>query len=610
MLETQLLTTLHALIIEDNPVDTELFAGELRKAGYDVVWNRAFTESEYISHLKQFPDIIIADYSSPQFEVSRALKILKEKGLNIPLIIITGTIDEKTALECIEKGASDYLFRDRLGRLGHSVEQALRKYGTNREHGVADETQRKGEETYRTILENIQDGYFEVDLIGNFTFFNHSTCEIFGYSSDELMGMNNKVYTTPETAKKIYTVYNTMYRTGETSEVTDYEIIRKDGSPIILEVSSSPSRDGSGAIVGFHGILRDVTKHRRAEEALRDSEEKYRSIIENIQEGYFEADLAGNFTFCNDVLCVSSGYSRGELMSMDFREYTTPESAENIFYSFHNIYLTKKPSEIVPYEFMTKDGQIRHAELSASLIVDSEGSPLGFRGVARDVTARRETEESWRRYDFIVNTSRDWMSLINKNYFFEAVNESFCRAWGKNRQEILGRSVADILGEKIFETEIMDHLYRCLRGEESRHHIQLELVPSDSLFFDVNYYPYRDQTGMTTHAVVTFQDITKRKQAEEKIESSFATLHKTLEGTIDALGFTLQTRDPFTAGHQRRVAELSCRIARAMNYDENDITALRLSSLVHDIGKIYVPNEILSRPGKITDIEFDIIKTH
>jgi PAS domain S-box-containing protein len=358
--ESEALTNLRALIIEDNPVDTEMFGSILRNAGYEVTWNRVASEPEYISCLKLSPDIIIADYSSPQFDVSRALQILKDKGSNIPFIVVTGTICETLAIDCMKKGASDYFFRDRLARLGYSVAQALAKNGTDNGKEPYDEILRS-EKRYKNIIDTIHEAYFEVDLAGNFTFFNNSMCGILGYSREELMGMNNREYTTPKTARKIYKKYNEMFKKGTAFEVYDYEIVRKDGSRRILEISTSPSQDVSGVITGFHGIARDVTTQR---------------------------------------------------------------------------------------------------------------------------------------------------------------------------------------------------------------------------------------------------------QAEEELKKSFSILNKTLEDTIDALGFALQTKDPFTAGHQRRVASLSCKIAGKMNYDKDSIRGIRLAGLVHDIGKIYVPTEILSKPGKLTDVEFDIIKTH
>jgi two-component system cell cycle sensor histidine kinase/response regulator CckA len=126
----------------------------------------------------------------------------------------------------------------------------------------------KNEERYRNIMENMGEGFFEVDLAGTLTFVNKSLCRIFGYSRDELMGLNNRQYTTPETADKMYQIFNHVYRTGRPAKVTDYEIIRKNGKSCFLEVSASLLRDSHGNPVGFRGMVRDVTAQKTLEAQL------------------------------------------------------------------------------------------------------------------------------------------------------------------------------------------------------------------------------------------------------------------------------------------------------------------------------------------------------
>ena len=128
---------------------------------------------------------------------------------------------------------------------------------------------RESEEKYRTILENIEDGYYEIDLTGNFTFFNDSMCRIWGYPREELMGMNDRQYTDKVNAKKVFQAFNTVYRTGKPGRECDWEIIRKDGTRRYIEGSVSLRKDASGKPIGFRGIVRDITGRKRAEEALK-----------------------------------------------------------------------------------------------------------------------------------------------------------------------------------------------------------------------------------------------------------------------------------------------------------------------------------------------------
>ena len=143
-----------------------------------------------------------------------------------------------------------------------------------------EEALRKSEERYRTILDNIEDGYFEVDIAGNFTFFNGFLCRMLGYSIDEMMGMNNRQYMDKENAQKIYQAFNQVYKTGEPCKLLDWEIIRKDGTKIFHESSVSLLRDSKGERIGFRGIVRDITDRKFAEEALRRNEEEAKRLAQ------------------------------------------------------------------------------------------------------------------------------------------------------------------------------------------------------------------------------------------------------------------------------------------------------------------------------------------
>jgi PAS domain S-box-containing protein len=140
-------------------------------------------------------------------------------------------------------------------------------------------------------------------------------------------------------------------------------------------------------------VATDVTELKIAEEALRESEEKYRTILQSIEEGYYEVDLAGNLTFFNDSLSRQLGYSKDELMGMNFRQYMKEEAAERVFKTFNSVFTTGKPATAVDWEIIAKDGTKKFVELSVSLMRDSEGQPVGFRGVAREISERKKAEE-------------------------------------------------------------------------------------------------------------------------------------------------------------------------------------------------------------------------
>ena len=140
-------------------------------------------------------------------------------------------------------------------------------------------------------------------------------------------------------------------------------------------------------------LKREITERKMAEEELREREERYRTILENMEEGYYEVDLAGNFTFFNDAMCKIRGISRDDLMGMNNRDYMAPETAEEVYEAFNRVYTTGEPDKNLVWVTIRPDGTQSYLETSASLIKDSRDEPTGFRGIVRDVTERKQSDE-------------------------------------------------------------------------------------------------------------------------------------------------------------------------------------------------------------------------
>jgi len=261
------------------------------------------------------------------------------------------------------------------------------------EHKQVEESLRQSEEKYRTILEDMEDDYFEVDLAGNLTSVNNSTCRSLGYSKEELIGMSYRVFTAKEDAETVYQAFNQVYQTGKPVRGLSWKIVRKDGSVGVAEAAVFSLRNQEGEIIGFRGVGRDITERKQAEEALRQSEEKYRTILDDMGDGYFELDLAGNITFFNDSLCRLLGYPKEELKGMNYKAFTPEENVEAMYKIFTQVYRMGKPLEQVQAELIRKDGSRRFSEVSASLLRNQKGDIIGFRGIHRDVTERREAEQ-------------------------------------------------------------------------------------------------------------------------------------------------------------------------------------------------------------------------
>jgi len=174
------------------------------------------------------------------------------------------------------------------------------------ERKQAEKALRGSDEKYRAILETIEEGYFEVDLAGNLTFLNDSLCKILGYTLHELLDMNNRYYTAPETAKKMYRDFNQVYRTGKSARGTNYEIIRKDGMKRVIELSSSLMRDNQNQPIGFHGIVRDISERLQAEEEKKKLEAQLQQSQKMEAIGTLAGGIAHDF---NNILLLIFGYT-------------------------------------------------------------------------------------------------------------------------------------------------------------------------------------------------------------------------------------------------------------------------------------------------------------
>jgi PAS domain S-box-containing protein len=261
------------------------------------------------------------------------------------------------------------------------------------ERKQVEEALRQSEGRYRTILEEMEEGYYEVDLAGTFTFVNDAMSRILGYSRDELIGMNYKIYTPKEDAKAIFQAYNRVYRTGEPLKWYPMAELRKDGTLILAEDSVLPLRNEKNEVIGFRGISRNVTERKKAEEALRQSEERYRAILEEMEDSYFEVDLGGHLTFVNNSVCRNLGYSRKELIGMSYKGFTAEDDINSVFRVFNEVYRTGVPNKGFPWKIIRKDGTHGFAETSISLLQNDKGEIIRFRGVGRDITERMKMEE-------------------------------------------------------------------------------------------------------------------------------------------------------------------------------------------------------------------------
>ena len=264
---------------------------------------------------------------------------------------------------------------------------------------------RQSEEKYRTILESIEDGYYEVDLAGNFTFFNDSICEILGYSRDELIGMNSRQYTDEDNARKLYQTFNKVYTSGQSAKEFDWQITRKDGTNRHVDASVSLIKDSEDHRIGFRGIVREITERKRMEGALRESEERYRklyneskraeqvyhSLLQTSADAVITYDMEGKVKYINPSFTNIFGWPMEELEGKRI-PFLPDSEKEATMAGIKEIIGTGKAIQGFDTKRYTKDGRVVDVNISGSRYDDHEGKPAGMLVVLRDTSDRKRLE--------------------------------------------------------------------------------------------------------------------------------------------------------------------------------------------------------------------------
>ncbi|MCX6004591.1 MAG: PAS domain S-box protein, partial [Chloroflexi bacterium] len=249
------------------------------------------------------------------------------------------------------------------------------------------------EEIHRTMLAQMSELYAELDLAGNFTFLNDAVYHNLGYSGEELIGKHYSCIIVDEDIKNLFAVFNTVYTTGEPNKGFAHKARRKDGSALFSETSVDIRRNEQGEVIGFRSVSRDVTDHKLSEDAIRKSEQRYRDILDQIDDGYYEVDDRGNYTFFNDALCHQLGYSKEELKGLNYKAYIPPEERRKVIEAYTEVFTTGIPQRWLPITNIRKDGARIFVEDSISPLRDETGRIIGLRGISRDMTERKLADD-------------------------------------------------------------------------------------------------------------------------------------------------------------------------------------------------------------------------
>ncbi|HEX6187538.1 MAG TPA: PAS domain S-box protein [Pyrinomonadaceae bacterium] len=379
-------STLRVLHVEDEERDAALVTRHLSRHGYEVTSERVETQAEMRAALAEREwDVILCDYSMPEFSALAALSLLSEMNLDIPFIIISGTIGERAVVEAMRAGAHDYLMKDTLARLGPAIEREIAEAKNRRARREAEEKLRLQSAALRAAANAI----IITDRAGKILWINPAFTQTTGYSFAEVEGKNPSVL---KSGKHDRLFYRDMWETILAGNVWHNTVInrRKDGTLNREDLTITPICDETGTITHFVGIKQDVSEKTRALEAMLASEQRYRRLFESAKDGILILEAAsGQIIDINPFLTELLGYAKEDLIGKElwqigiFRDIESSKAA----------FLELQQQGYIRYEdlpLQTKKGVTRQVEFVSNSYLSNGNSVIQCN--IRDITERKLAE--------------------------------------------------------------------------------------------------------------------------------------------------------------------------------------------------------------------------
>jgi PAS domain S-box-containing protein len=484
---------------------------------------------------------------------------------------------------------------------------------------------RESEEKYRWVLNNMADVVVVMDMNLRFTYVSPSIMLMRGYTAEEATAQTIEQVMTPESLQivaKFFEEEMKLEASGTAdparSRILEVEEYRKDGSIVLMENHLSFLRDETQKAVGIISLTRDITERRRAEEKLRESENKYRLLADHVHDVIFVLDMNLNFTYVSPSVKALRGYEPEEVMKQPLSKTLTPTSWDLVTKTMAEaVELEKEHREInisrtLQLEMRRKDGTTVWTEETVSFIRNENQQPVGILGVIRDITERKRADEelqySEEQYRLVVENAKESI-IITQDKKVVFANNAAIGMVGYSKEILTSKSFTDFIHPDDINM-VVDHHIRRIKGEAVPAVYPFRIIGQDGtvIWCELNAAVIQWKGKPATLLFLT--NITERKRADEELKQTLESLRKAVGATIQTMVSAVEMRDPYTAGHQLRSANLACAIATEMGLPQEKIDGIHMAGSIHDIGKLSIPAEILSKPTKLTNIEYSLIKEH
>ena len=468
-----------------------------------------------------------------------------------------------------------------------------------------------------TLAEHLRDGFSLLSPDGVHLDVNPALCAMVGYEREELVGVGMPhPYWPRELQKQLgRDVRRSLEGEAGPSEAI---FVRKDGERLPVLITPSVIRDEAGEPVCVFAIIRDISEQKRADESLCESEARYRSVVENAPVGMFQSTFGGQLVYVNPEYAAVFGYnSPAEMIEVVNRRgvaetiFAEPRLRRDFSQSARDAGGSWTAFET---EYRRKDGSTFVGLAYLCERLDPSGGEAQFFGFVQDTTAARQAAKALERSARLLGHGE---SLAHLGSWEWDVASDICTV-SEEWQRMHG-----LVGDRLSNDEIALTCHEDDRpaigaaqadaAAGGRYRVDHRIVhPKTHQIRHLRTYgePVFDPGGRLETVIGASLDVTERVMADEVLLEREERLRRALNDTVSALGATVALRDPYTADHQRRVAWLAGKIAERLGWSEEATGRLHTAALVHDVGKITVPAEILSKPMRLTELEFELVKAH
>ncbi len=406
------------LIVEDLASDAELNIRETRKVLDNCRFVVVDTEKGFLSSLKEFrPHLILSDYSMPEFDGLTALSLAVEHSPETPVIIVTGSVNEDTAVECMKAGASNYVIKQHIKRLGSAVLHALEERKLNISHKQARLALQESEQRYKALFDLSPVGILVQNSNNYIVNVNQAYCRITGYAREELTGRHVSILVPEDDRDNIRLNTRTILKDSFFSR--EAECIRKDGRTVYLELTESSIALEKGE-KGIMTIAIDISERKKAEEALRRSEAIYHDLFEANKDGIsivpiLPGDTISNFLEINETGAAMLGYTKQEILEIPVMTLEAGNAEQELQNRKEN--LLNHGTTSFETNFIHRSGKLIPAEVKAMLIT-FDGKPA-IMNIVREIAERKQNEILQR---ILYNIASAALSITSLEKFFECVS--------------------------------------------------------------------------------------------------------------------------------------------------------------------------------------------